>query len=107
MEQKQPFVFDTQVSFADTPDGLVQVQSQEIPAEHVAQLKRDKIDTTHDRMGEFHRVASIPIEVLHKWDREGFVFEDELKSGTKGLQRILNRLKAEHLDAFITTNKRV
>jgi hypothetical protein len=52
-------------------------------------------------------VASITTGVLQKWDREGFHIEDELASGTAGLQRVLNRLKAESLDVMILTNKRI
>jgi hypothetical protein len=109
----EPQVIDSLVSFAedhsDSAAGpkLVIKHSQDIPDDHISQLKRDKIDTLHTPTGDFMRVASIPVEILQKWDREGFNFEEVLASGTTGLQRVLNRLKADSLDVFITTNKRI
>lgn len=109
----EPQVIDSLVSFAedhsDSAAGpqLVIKHEQDIPDDYISKLKRDKIDTLHTPTGDFMRVASIPIDVLQKWDREGFHFEAELASGTSGLMRVLNRLRAESLDAFITTNKRI
>jgi hypothetical protein len=103
---KQPQVIDGRVSFDEDhtdPDGtkLVIKRSQNIPDEHISALKRDKIDTDHDRIGDFVRVASIPVEIVAKWEREGFKLEEH------NIHQILNRLKAEHLDAFITTRKSI
>lgn len=109
----EPQVIDSLVSFAedhsDSAAGpqLVIKHTQDIPDDHIAALKREKIDTLHAPAGDLMRVASIPIEVLQKWDREGFHFEQEIAGGTKGVLRVLNRLRAESLDAFITTNKRI
>jgi hypothetical protein len=52
-------------------------------------------------MGEFHRVASIPTVVVEKWLREGFNIWEA--SGPE----IVKRLKAENLDAFMATEKRI
>jgi len=110
---KQPVVFDERVDFEeDYTDPvlgtqLVIKQSQVIPDDHIAQLKADKIDTLHDKMGDFYKVASIPLAIVHKWDKEGFKLEDVLAEGTQGLRKILARLKAEALDAFITTRKSI
>lgn len=108
----EPKVIDPLVSFAedhsDSAAGpqLIITHTQDIPDDHISQLKRDKIDTLHAPTGDLMRVASIPIEVLQKWDREGFHFEEHTHN-LKGVMTILNRLKAESLDAFITTNKRI
>lgn len=107
----EPQVLDSLVSFAedhsDSAAGpqLVIKHTQDIPDDYISKLKRDKIDSDHDSTGDLLRVATIPIEVLQKWDREGFHIEEHLS--IPGLHKIINRLKAESLDAFITTNKRI
>jgi len=54
-------------------------------------------------MGDFHRVASIPTVVVEKWMREGFnIWDKNVKAS-----EIVSRLKAEHLDGFLTTTKRI
>ena len=112
-EQKQPAILDARVDFEeDYTDPVLGTQlvikhSQDIPDDYVAQLKADKIDTLHAPMGDFHRVASIPISVLHKWDKEGFKLEAVLAEGANGLRKVLARLSAESLDAFITTRKSI
>jgi hypothetical protein len=107
MDTRQPKVIDTLVSFeedyTDPVKGtqLVIKREQDIPDAHISQLKADKIDTLHDRMGDFYRVASIPVSIVEKWAREGFLIEEH------NIHQILNRLRAEHLDAFITTRKAI
>ena len=46
-----------------------------------------------------HRVASIPVAVVEKWMREGRDFNNA------SVKEILGWLKAENLDAFITSDK--
>ena len=47
------------------------------------------------------RVASIPTAVVEKWMREGFnLWEADGKE-------IVRKLKAEHLDMFLATEKRI
>jgi hypothetical protein len=109
----EPQVLDSLTSFdedhSDSAAGpkLVIKREQDIPDDHISELKRDKIDTLHRPTGDFYRVASIPVAIVEKWAREGFHLESELSSGTAGLSRVLNRLRSESLDAFITTNKRI
>jgi hypothetical protein len=80
-------------------DTLIIKREQDIPDEHIAQLKRDKIDPEHKRLGEFHRIASIPVVIVEKWMREGFRIEEH------SARELLAKLRHEDLDAFITTNK--
>jgi hypothetical protein len=47
------------------------------------------------------KVASIPAVVVEKWMREGFNILDQNIDG----REIVKRLKAENLDAFLTTDK--
>lgn len=113
MSEVKPELLDELVEFqedyTDPTLGtqLVIKRSQDIPDDHISKLKADKIDTLHEPMGDFYRVASIPVSVIHRWDREGFRIEEVLAEGTQGLRRVLARLKAETLDAFITTRKQV
>jgi hypothetical protein len=105
MELKQPHVIDELIEFkedyTDPVAGtqLVIQRTHDIPDDHISQLKRDKIDTLHTPMGDWYRVASIPISVVQKWDREGFKIEDH------NIHEVLKRLNKESLDAFITTRK--
>lgn len=98
-----PYIYDANVAFdEDTSDnGLIIRNQQHIPDEHIAQLKRDKIDTMHTPTGDFYRVASIPVSVHEQWLREGYDCTRE------PIRSTLKRLRAQHLDAFITTNKRI
>lgn len=88
--------FDTAVG-----GDLLIKHTQEIPEDYISQLKRDKINADHNRAGEFERVASIPVVIVEKWLREGFDIDKE------SIGAIVKRLRDEHLDAFITTNRQV
>ena len=76
-------------------------KAQEIPADFVSNLKKLKADSMGHREGDFMRVASVPTIVHEQWLKEGF---DMMKEDPKA---ILKRLRDQHLDAFITTNKKV
>lgn len=52
---------------------------------------------------DLHRFASIPVVVIEKWMREGF----DVLNGQHTAKEIMDRLRSEDLDAFITTNKRL
>jgi hypothetical protein len=95
-------LLDTVVDFHDPigNDGqLVIKREQEIPADWVSDLKRDKIDADHQKMGEFVRVAAIPTIFYEELLREGRDIEQ------MSLKELVNLLKARGLDAFLTTNK--
>ena len=51
-------------------------------------------------MGDFVEVCSVPVVVVEKWLKEGFDIHKEPAS------KILSKLRAENLGAFIATNKR-
>lgn len=98
-----PTVLDKLVSFDEdhANQSLVVKHEQEIPDDHIAALKRDKIDTLHTPTGDFYRVASIPVSIVEQWLREGFDIHQE------SIQATLARLRKHDLDAFIVTNKRI
>lgn len=49
------------------------------------------------------KVASIPVVVAEKWRSEGFDITDP----NTDVKEVLRRLRAENLDAFITTDKAI
>lgn len=75
-------------------------RSQYIPDDFMDDLKEAK-HLSSERAGAFHRVCSVPVAWVEKWRHEGF---DIYKESAKA---IIDRLKKEQLDHFITTNKRI
>lgn len=95
-------LIDKLVGFDEDADGTLAIgHFQHIPNEHVARLLRDKIDPDHAPTGDMLRVASVPVIVVERWKKDGFHIEQE------SAKAIVNRLKAEGLDAFVTTNKAI
>ena len=83
--------------------GLVLKKSQEIPQSLLDSIKAKRDDSTNHKEGEFMHVASIPAVIAEKWMREGFNILDPNVNG----KEIVRRLKAENLDAFLTTEKSI
>ena len=78
--------------------------TQNISQQFLDDLKDARNESTKKAMGEFHRVASIPTVIVEKWMREGFnIMTDRNITGAD----IVKRLKAENLDAFLTTEKSI
>lgn len=97
-------LIDPTVTFEeDTDAALVVKKEQPIPQSFLDRLKDERNESSNQRMGNFVRVASIPTVVVEKWLREGFDIHDKNVKASE----IVARLKAESLDAFLTTNKRV
>jgi len=85
-------------------DNFVRKHTQHIPQWHLDNLKEQRNRSTEQREGDFMRVASIPTSVVEKWMREGFdILSDKNITGAD----IVKRLKAENLDAFLTTEKSI
>lgn len=101
---ESPALIDKLVSFDQdrTTNDLIIKHEQHIPDEFVSALKAEKVTTTHERMGEFYRVASIPVSVVEDLKRR-YNFDVM----TEPVQETLKMLKRLDLDAFVTTNKRV
>ncbi len=87
----------------DTDAALVVKKEQQIPKSFLDRLKVERDESANNRMGDYHRIASIPTVVVEKWMREGFnIWDKNVKAS-----EIVARLKLEHLDAFLTTTKRI
>jgi hypothetical protein len=83
--------------------GVFQKHTQHLSNQFLNSLKDQRNESTKHREGEFMRVASIPTIVVEKWMREGF----DVFSGEHSAADIVKRLKAENLEAFLTTEKSV
>ena len=85
-------------------DSVLRKHTQEIPQSFLDGLAEQRNNSTAAPEGEFMRVASIPTVVVEKWMREGFdILSDRNIKGAD----IVKRLKAENLDAFLTTEKSI
>lgn len=94
-------LIDTDFAFGQNTEGLYVKRFQEIP-DSFLQMNRELRDRSSNEVaGEYHKAASIPTSVVEKWAREGFDIHKE------SVRACLARLKAEGLDYFITTTKRV
>lgn len=97
-----------QEDYTDSSKGtqLVIKRTQEIPQEYLDSLKEQR-DAPFDKFGNrMVRAASIPISIIHKWDREGYPWEEIMRE-PRGIQKILAKLDQESLDKFITTRKTI
>lgn len=101
---KKVFLSDVSWQIGKDVDGLHIRKDQEITDEFLTDLKDRRFDSVGTREGEYMHVASIPVAVIEKWMREGF---NILNDRNITYKQIVARLKAEGLDAFLATNKRV
>lgn len=97
-------LINPEITFEDDSDAaLVVKKEQHIPQSFLDRLKTARDESSNNRMGDYHRLASIPTVVVEKWMREGFDIYDKNVTA----KEIVARLKLEHLDAFLTTTKRI
>ena len=92
---------DTVSRFLDTAAGLVLRTSQAIPSTHMDALRIIRDASLERPAGNFERVASLPVVLVERWAAEGFDVHRE------SAKAIVARLRAEHLDAFVTTKRRL
>jgi len=76
-------------------------RSQEIPQDFLDHLSEARKASTQGKMGELHRFASIPVVVYENWLRQGFDPRREHPA------KVIAKLKAEGLDYFITTDRKL
>ena len=94
-------LINPQTEFIQDGENVVRKHTQEIPQWHLDALAQQRNESKSKPEGEFMRVASIPTVIVEKWMREGFnIWEVDGKE-------IVKRLKAENLDAFLTTEKSI
>lgn len=95
-------LLDAEPSFENGPGGELLIRKDQTIAPQ--QLERNR-DMRHyeGREGEFMAVAEVPTIVVEMWKRKGFDMMDRNVTA----RDIIKRLRAEGLEAFITTRKRV
>lgn len=102
--REEPKVLDSLVSFDEdrTTNELIIKREQYIPDDWLSEIAKEKIDSKNRPTGDFHKVATIPVEVVDELMRRyGFdVFTAPARETLKMLDRYA-------LDNFITTNKRI
>jgi|TARA_R110000744_G_scaffold77106_1_gene152376 hypothetical protein len=97
----QPTLIQSESTFTSEHGGITQKHTQHISQSFLDDLKDARNESGSKPTGEMMRVASIPTAVVEKWMREGFnLWEADGKE-------IVKKLKAEHLDMFLTTEKRI
>lgn len=89
--------------FEEQAGSLVRQDSQHISDTLLSSLKDKRHETANQMEGDFMHVASIPVIFVEKWQREGF---DIMQPGVT-YKEIVARLKAENLDGFMATDKRI
>lgn len=78
------------------PDKLIFKRFQEIPDWYIKQLQDQSEAQARTPRKDMRRVASIPIEIVEHWKRQGFDIHKE------SAQAIVARLAKEDMGAFIT-----
>ena len=89
--------------FREEAGNLLRQDSQHISDTLLTSLKHKRHETASQLEGDFMHVASIPVIVVQKWQKEGF---DIMQPGVT-YKEIVARLKAENLDGFLATDKSV
>ena len=100
---KKTMLYGVDTSYEADFDGVFNKHSQHIQQSFLDNIKEQRNRSTEQREGEFMSVATIPTIVVEKWMREGF----NIMSGEHSAAEIVKRLKAENLEAFLTTEKSV
>ena len=98
---KTPLVLDSTYEFLDAAGDAAIKHSQEIDPALLDYIKDVKHAQHNRREGEFMLAASIPVVIHEKWLREGYDCTRE------PIQKTLQRLRAQGLDGFIATDKRI
>jgi hypothetical protein len=99
----QPYVSDVDAVFhEDRTDGLIIEKRQDISDDFLSQLRGIKADSADQRERNFMHVAAVPVSVHELW-----MERDNYDCTKEDIRTTVKKLKAEGLDAFVVTNKRV
>ena len=101
--KKQPELIGINTEYDEDIDGVFRKHTQQISQSFLDSVKEQRDRSKSQREGDFMRVASIPTIIVEKWMREGF----NIMNGEHSAAEIVKKLKAENLDAFLTTEKSV
>ena len=95
-------IHEAEPSFDDQLGKLVIRKDQIITPELLAATHEARLQT--EREGEFMHVAAIPTVIVEEWMNQGF---NILTDRNITARQIVARLKAQGLDQFLATSKRV
>lgn len=85
----------------DGRDEIIHERTQYFPDNYWKGLDWAREQQAKGRLGNFHKVASVPSIFYVKYLNEGFDISRE------PAREVVKRLKQDGLDAFVTTNRRV
>ena len=102
--ERAPILLDNESQLVTDGDNLVGIKrTQEITSTFLDRLKDERAVSTQTRMGDFHKVASIPTAVVEKWMREGFnIFDKNIT-----LKDIIRKLNSEDMGLLMATERRI
>lgn len=98
-EQNKLNFSEVQVDFDENTEGLVVEKTQALPDWWLQSLKDERFESKNRRTNEYHRAASIPAALHELWLSQGYDCTKE------PIRKTLAKLKADGLDAFITSDK--
>ena len=91
------------VQVSDDAKTLNVAKQQYIPDSFLKGLAAEREASKTAKMGEYHKVASIPVALVEKWKSEGFDIFDKNNS----LQDVLKRLQSQDFHQFIATSRKI
>ena len=91
------------VQVSDDAKTLNVAKQQYIPDSFLKGLAEEREASKTNKMGEYHKVASIPVALVEKWKSEGFDIFDKNNS----LQDVLKRLQSQDFHQFIVTSRKI
>lgn len=97
-------MYDAEVDFDQdrSTNDLIIKNHQHIPDSFISDLKAGKMDSLNKRSGEMQLMMSVPVSVIE--DIKATYGYDMME---EPMRRSIQLLKALHLDAFITSDKRI
>ena len=94
---------DVKVQVSDDAKTLNVAKQQYIPDSFLKGLAAEREASKTAKMGEYHKVASIPVALVEKWKSEGFDIFDKNNS----LKDIVNRLQSQDFQQFMATSRKI
>ena len=102
--ERAPTLLDNDSHLISDGGNLVGIKrTQEITSDFLSDLNDERVASANQRMGEFHKVASIPTSIVEKWMREGFNIFDKNIS----LKEIVRKLNSEDMGYLMATQRNI
>jgi hypothetical protein len=96
-------MIDTENALKFEGDKAIFKRTQHIDNKLLSNLSDQRFESSHERMGNFHKVASIPTVIVEQWMAEGFnIFDKNVTT-----KDILKRLQREDMGGLMATSKTI